>query len=85
MKNVETLYHPVSTARMGSSPETSVVSPTLRVHGVENLRIVDASILPFQISGHTTAPVIAVAERAADIIKAEYIGLAVARSSKAVQ
>lgn len=70
---------------MGSNPETSVVSPTLRVHGVENLRIVDASILPFQISGHTTAPVIAVAERAADIIKGEYTGVAVARANKNIQ
>ncbi|KZS95254.1 GMC oxidoreductase [Sistotremastrum niveocremeum HHB9708] len=85
LRNVETLYHPTSTARMGSSPETSVVSPTLRVHGVDNLRIVDASILPYQISGHTTAPVIALAERAADIIKGEYTGIAAARVNKIVQ
>lgn len=70
---------------MGSSPESSVVSPTLRVHGVENLRIVDASILPYQISGHTSAPVIAIAERAADIIKGEYTGVAAALVNKMLQ
>ncbi|KZT38627.1 alcohol oxidase [Sistotremastrum suecicum HHB10207 ss-3] len=85
LKNVETLYHPVGTARMGSSPESSVVSPTLRVHGVDNLRIVDASILPYQISGHTSAPVMAIAERAADIIKGEYTGVAAALVNKMLQ
>ncbi|KZT35292.1 alcohol oxidase [Sistotremastrum suecicum HHB10207 ss-3] len=82
-KNVETLYHPIGTARMGSSSESSVVNPTLRVHGVDNLRIVDASILPYQLSGHTTAPVIAIAERASDIIKGEYTGTAAAKANYA--
>lgn len=57
---------------MGSSQETSVVDASLRVHGVANLRIVDASILPNQLSGHSTAPLIAISGRAADIIKSEY-------------
>lgn len=61
---------------MGSSPETSVVDTSLRVHGFENLRIVDASVFPHQISGHPTATVIAVAERMADVIKAEYFSKA---------
>jgi choline dehydrogenase len=55
---------------MGSDPLKSVVNCTsLAVHGIPNLRIVDASIFPTQISGHPTAPIIAMAERAADIIK----------------
>ncbi|KZT35293.1 alcohol oxidase [Sistotremastrum suecicum HHB10207 ss-3] len=72
VNNCATLFHPVGTARMGSSQETSVVDASLRVHGVANLRIVDASILPNQLSGHSTAPLIAISGRAADIIKSEY-------------
>ncbi|KAF8487360.1 GMC oxidoreductase [Russula ochroleuca] len=62
-------FHPTSTARIGASPETGVVDPRLRVFGVKGLRVVDASVFPNQISGHPAAPVVAVAERAADIIK----------------
>ena len=54
---------------MGTDPASSVVDTSLRVHGIKNLRIVDASVFPSQLSGHPTAAVIAVAERAADIIK----------------
>jgi hypothetical protein len=61
-----------STARIGASPETGVVDPRLRVFGVEGLRVVDASVFPNQISGHPVAPVVAVAEKAADMIKADY-------------
>jgi len=68
-KNSQTFYHPVGTARMGCDPTTSVVDPSLRVHGIKNLRIVDASIFPNQVSGHPTAPIIAAAERCADLIK----------------
>jgi choline dehydrogenase len=60
-----------STARIGASPETGVVDPRLRVFGVTGLRVVDASVFPNQISGHPCAPVVAVAEKAADIIKAD--------------
>ncbi len=55
---------------MGTSAESSVVDPWLKVHGITNLRIVDASIIPLQLSGHPTAPIIAIAERAAELIKA---------------
>jgi choline dehydrogenase len=60
-----------STARIGASSETGVVDPHLRVFGVKNLRVVDASIFPNQLSGHPAAAVVAVAEKAADIIKAD--------------
>ncbi|KAH9966190.1 GMC oxidoreductase [Lactifluus volemus] len=64
-------FHPTSTARIGASSETGVVDPHLRVFGVKNLRVVDASIFPNQLSGHPAAAVVAVAEKAADIIKAD--------------
>lgn len=67
-ENVGTLYHPTSTARMAPQSEGGVVDARLRVHGIHGLRIVDASIFPTIISGHTAAPVIAVAEKAAELI-----------------
>ncbi|PLN76171.1 putative glucose dehydrogenase [Aspergillus taichungensis] len=67
-----TLYHPVGTARMGPSPETSVVDLQCRVHGVRRLRVVDASVFPEQISGHPTATIAAMAYKLSDQIKRDY-------------
>lgn len=65
----QTLYHPTSTARMGSDAG-SVVDPELRVRGVQGLRIADASIMPEIIRGHTNAPSIIIGEKAADLLRA---------------
>ena len=64
---VELIYHPVGTCRIGKD-EDAVVDPELRVHGLEGLRVCDASVFPVIPGGNTNAPVIAVAERAADLI-----------------
>ena len=63
-----TMFHPTGTCAMGGGPE-AVCDPELRVRGVEGLRVVDASVMPVPPRGNTNAPTIAVAERAADLIR----------------
>ena len=68
-----TEYHPVGTCRMGQhTDKEAVVDPHLRVRGIKNLRVVDASVIPEITSGNTNAPVIMVAERASDLIKNDH-------------
>ena len=63
-------HHPIGTCAMGNA-DSAVVDPQLRVRGVERLWVADASVMPSLITGHTNAPTVMVAERAADFIRRE--------------
>lgn len=68
-----TIFHPVGTCKMGND-ENAVVDSELRVWGMQCLRVIDASIMPRIVSGNTASPVVMIAEKAADMIKADNLG-----------
>jgi choline dehydrogenase len=64
----KTTFHPTSTCTMGPDPAHAVVDPQLRVHGMQNLRVIDASIIPLMVSGNTNAAAIMIGEKGADLV-----------------
>lgn len=69
-----TFYHSVGTCKMGPSWDpAAVVNPQLQVYGIQHLRVIDTSIMPTIVNGNTNAPTIAIAEKAADMIKHDWL------------
>ena len=71
-QRVDTVYHPVGSCKMGVD-DMAVVNPQLQVYGIQNLRVVDAAIMPNVINGNTNAPVVMIAEKAVDLIRQCYL------------
>ncbi len=67
-QRIELIYHPVGTCRIGALQDGGVVDAELRVHGLEGLRVIDASVMPLIPGGNTNAPTMMVAERGADLV-----------------
>jgi choline dehydrogenase len=73
-RRASTVFHPVGTCRMGPDAAADVVDPALRVHGLQGLRVIDASIFPTVTSGNTNAPAIMVGEKGADLVLRDAAG-----------
>ena len=71
-QRIDTVYHPAGSCKMGVD-DMAVVNPQLQVYGIQNLRVVDASIMPNVINGNTNAPVVMIAEKAVDLIRQYYL------------